>query len=127
MDLAQLLRDTAARLPDKKALTVASSGEEATYAELDAEVDRIATALQATGLSKGDRVAVGLPNSLQFVVAYFAVLRAGGVMIPLNIMLTTSEVKKVLFDSGARVAVTMDPFLDAVRKGAESTQVKHVI
>lgn len=127
MDLAQLLRDTAMRLPDKPALYVAATGTSMTYSELDSEVDRIAAALQGLGLAKGERVAVGLTNSTEFVIAYFAVLRAGGVMIPLNIMLTSSEVKKVLFDSGASIAIAMDPLLDTVRKGAEATQVKHVV
>lgn len=127
MDLPGYLRDTAARLPDKPALLVASSDVTLTYGALDAEVDRVAAALQGLGLKKGDRVAVGLPNSPEFVIAYFAVLRAGGVMIPLNIMLTPSEIKKVFFDSGTEIAITMDPFMEGVRKGAESTRVRHFV
>lgn len=118
MNLADLLRSSATTSPRKTALVVASTDATMTFAELDADVDRIAAALQARGLSKGDRVALALPNTAEFVISYFAVLRAGGVVIPFNVMLTAPEMRRILADAQARFAIAADPYLEAVRAAA---------
>ena len=72
-----MLRSTAARVPEKTALVVASTGETYTFADLDREADRVARALAAAGVSKGDRVALGMHNVAHFPFGYFGILRAG--------------------------------------------------
>jgi long-chain acyl-CoA synthetase len=126
MDLAELLRTTARRLPDKPALIAASSGVAIDYRALDAEVDRIAAGLQGLGLHAGDRVAIALPNSVGFVAAYLGILRAGGVMVPLNIMLMPNEVKQILEDAGVRFAFSAAPYSASLDK-AGATGLEKVI
>lgn len=121
MTLSDLLRASAGRLPDKTALHVASSAEEVSYSSLDTEVDRIAAGLQGSGVAPGDRVGICLGNVPDFIYAYLGVLRAGGVVVPLNVMLTAPEMRKILDDATPRVVITSDPFLQAVAKaGAPS-------
>jgi long-chain acyl-CoA synthetase len=125
MNLAGLLRDSAARLPEKVAFVAGSKSSERrlTYAELDAAVDDVSAGLRDLGVSTGDRVAIAMHNVLHFPIAYFGILRAGAVVVPLNVMLTGPEVHKILSDSGARVVLGAAPFVDVVRDGAPSEVV----
>ena len=77
-----------------------------TWAEVDAAVDRAAAGLRALGLATGDRVGLLLGNTLDFPVAYFGVLRAGLVAVPLNPAYTGAELRHALGDSGARALIT---------------------
>jgi long-chain acyl-CoA synthetase len=124
MNLSQMLRDTASRVPDRVALVVASSGDTVTFAALDQEADRVARGLIAAGVTKGDRVALGMHNVPHFPFAYFGILRAGAVVVPLNVMLTSEEVTRVLKDSETRVAIAAPPFADTVAAGAQELDVK---
>lgn len=119
-----MLRSTAARVPEKTALVVASTGETYTFADLDREADRVARALAAAGVSKGDRVALGMHNVAHFPFGYFGILRAGAVVVPLNIMLTETEVERVLADSEAKAAISAPPFVDVVTRGASALDVR---
>lgn len=121
MDLSRLLRATAARVPAKTALVVGSTGEAVTFGDLDREADRVARGLAAAGVAKGDRVALGMHNVVHFPFAYFGIVRAGGVVVPLNVMLTEKEIARVLSDSEAKVALTAPPFATAVEKAAAET------
>jgi long-chain acyl-CoA synthetase len=103
-NLADLLSRSASTSPDKAALVTA--GRTLTWAELNDAVDRLGGGLRADGLQPGDRVGLLLPNSVEFVVAYFAVLRAGLVAMPLNVSYTEAEVEHQITDSGARLVVT---------------------
>ena len=92
---------------------------ELTYDELDDAVARAAGLLTAEGVAPGDRVGVMLPNVAQFPVAYFGVLRAGAVVVPLNPLLKAREVAYHLTDSGARVLLAWHEAADAAHAGAE--------
>ena len=122
MAVADLLSATAGRLGGKKALTV-TDGTSVSFAELDAEVDRVAAGLVELGVGPGDRVAIGMPNCIEFVVAYFAVLRAGAVVVPLNVLLTAAEIARVIEHSGAKVVLAAGSFVDAVGKSKDVTVV----
>ena len=124
MNLADLLSGAATNHATKTALIVASTGERITFEQLEAEADRVAAGLHALGVQPGDRVAIGMPNVPHFVYAYFGVLRAGGVVLPLNIMLTEQETQAILEDSGTKVVLSGGPFVDVAR-GA-SDKVDHV-
>src|SRR6059036_4012950 len=73
-----------------------------TYAELDAASDRLAGALARRGVARGDRVTLFMPNSIDFVVAFYGTLRAGGVVNPINAQSKEREVRFQLADSGAK-------------------------
>ena len=115
MNLADRLRASAARLPDKTALVVrptSGSAGQVTYGQLDEAVDRAAAAFQAAGLSKGDRVALMVGNSEHFVEAFYGALRAGLVVVPLNITYTANEVAQILADSDAAAVVVGEAYHD---------------
>ena len=118
MNVSNLLRGTAQRLPDKVAL-IAPDGATVDFATWDREADRVATALRVAGVGNGDRVALALNNLVHFPFAYFGILRAGAVAIPLNIFLTEAEVARILTDAGARAAITAPPFEDVIRSAQD--------
>jgi long-chain acyl-CoA synthetase len=82
--LAELLSRAATDAADRVALVEAASGRRVTWAELDAEVDRVARGLNALGLVAGYRVVLALGNRIEFVTTYLATLRAGLVAVPVN-------------------------------------------
>jgi long-chain acyl-CoA synthetase len=92
---------------------------ELTYDQLDDAVARTAGLLKAKGVAPGDRVGVMLPNVPQFPVAYYGVLRAGGVVVPLNPLLKAREVAYHLADSGAKVLLAWHESADAAHAGAD--------
>jgi len=102
VNLAQLFTATAARQPDLTALRLDDAT--LTYAALDEASARVARLLESYGVAPGDRVGVMLPNVPEFAVAYYGVLRAGGVVVPMNPLLKAREVAYYLGDSGARLA-----------------------
>ncbi|MEJ2869101.1 fatty acyl-CoA synthetase [Actinomycetospora sp. OC33-EN08] len=83
-----------------------------TFAELDADANRVANALLARGVARGDRVAIFSHNSYAFVVAYFALARAGAISVPVNFNFTAGEVRYVLEDSAASGAVVEEALAD---------------
>ena len=90
------------RAPDRAA--VVFYGREITYRELREATDRLACALAALGVKKGDRVALYLLNSPQFIIAYFAALKCGATVTPISPVYTSHEVRYQLEDSGARAS-----------------------
>ena len=124
MNLSDLLAESAGRHPTKKALVVPGHGEHptVTYERLNEEVDRVAVALVGQGVTPGDRVAIAMHNTPEFLFAYFGTLRAGGVVVPLNIMLTATETRKILDDSQAKVLFVSDAFPHEASTEAGSVQ-----
>jgi long-chain acyl-CoA synthetase len=123
--LGELLRATARRFGDRVALVW--YGAEITYAELDQAADRFARALVGDGVRVGDRVALLLPNSPQFAIAYYGALRAGAIVVPLNPLYTAPELEQQLSDCGARVLVTLSTFHRTVGTVRRSVPLDHVI
>ncbi len=115
-NLATMLRESANDAPDKP---LALLGEMSfSYAQVDEVSGRVASALLALGLERGDKVAVQLPNLPQFLFCYFAILKAGLVMVPLNPLLRAPEVAYHLADSDAKLLITFESFADEAVKGA---------
>ena len=105
-----------------------SFGKVLTYGETDALVEQFAAYLLGElKLKKGDRVALMMPNCLQYPVATFGVLRAGLTVVNVNPLYTARELKHQLVDSGAAVLVVVDNFGDTVQQVIADTQVKQVI
>jgi long-chain acyl-CoA synthetase len=98
--IGQILPEARARFADKTALVI--GGRSLTFAELDGLAGRVASGLGRLGIGKGDRVTLYAPNSWQWAVAYHAVARLGGVLNPINVMLTPDEVAYVVKDCGAK-------------------------
>jgi long-chain acyl-CoA synthetase len=88
-----------------------------TWAELDRRIDAVAAGLSAHGLVAGHRVAISGPNSIEFVVAYLAILRAGYVAVPINPESTVTELRIMINDCGAKVLLSAeDPSLEGVHQ-----------
>ncbi len=101
-----VLDEAAERFPRRTALHF--YGRNLSYRELQEEVDAFASSLASLGVGKGDRVALYLVNSPQFVVAYFGVLKAGGTVVPVSPVYSSSELGFQLRDSGATHVVCQD-------------------
>ena len=86
-----------------------------TYAEFRRQAEHLAGFLQhACGVRRGDRVAIYLQNSPQFIIGYYAILRADAMVVPINPMLLTKEVEHIVTDSGARVLIVAQDQLSRV-------------
>jgi len=91
-------------------------GRKVSYRELRDQVDRFATALHDLGIKKGDKIALLLLNSPQFIIAYFGALKAGATLTAISPVYVSSEIKYQLEDSGARMIVCLDILYDNVEK-----------
>ena len=123
--LGDLPRRTAQRVPHK--LAVVDGATRLTYAELEAYVERTASALVDAGFAKGDRLALLSRNSWQFVVLNFAAARAGVALVPVNFMLGADEIAFILDHSGATGFVVEEAFVptaEAALASAARAQVR---
>jgi len=116
LNLASIVTERAAASP--AAVAVRLGALELTYAELDDRIARLATLLREKGLQQGDRVGVMLPNVLEFPISYYGVLRAGGVVVPMNVLLKRREIAFYLEDSGAELLLAWHGFAEEARSGA---------
>jgi long-chain acyl-CoA synthetase len=103
------------------------SGKEYTRRQLQDWAKRLATALYNLGVRKGDVVAIYLPNSPQFIVAYSAILRIGAVVTPISPLFVPREVAYQLNDSRAKTIITTDLFYDKLKQIKDETLLKTVI
>jgi len=131
--LDQLLADSAAKHPDQKAIVfggrVGSRIMDAamTYQELDAAVNRFASSLQRLGVEQGDRVAIIMPNCPQFVIAFYGILRAGGIAVPCNFLYSAAELEHHLAYAGAEIACVLSPYYEKVHSIRAAAGLRHVI
>jgi len=102
-------------------------GKELSYAQVDALSQTFGAYLQSLGLVRGDRVAVMMPNVLQYPVVVVAILRAGFTLVNVNPLYTPRELEHQLKDSGATVIVILENFAATLEKCVASTPVKHVV
>jgi long-chain acyl-CoA synthetase len=123
-NLAVILSESTHSSPDRPVAVFA--GGQLTYRELDQASDRLAASLTAIGIKPGEPVALQLPNIPQFLISYFGILKAGGIVVPLNVMLTAPEVAFHLGDSGARVLITWEGILAEAAKGAEAAGLDRI-
>ncbi len=102
-------------------------GKELSYAQVDEYSRAFGARMQALGLQPGDRIAIMMPNVLQYPVAVFGALRAGLVVVNTNPLYTARELKHQLKDSGARAIVIMENFANVLEAVIDDTDVEHVI
>lgn len=123
--LVELMQDSFKRYGDLPAFNF--MGRNMSYAELDRLSQVFAAYLQGLGLAAGDRVAIMLPNVLQYPVAVAAVLRAGFVVVNINPLYTSRELEMQLKDSGAKAIVILENFAATLQSCLANTSVKHVV
>ena len=117
-NLASFVTDSAERVGDRPALKLDDT--EVTYSMLEEGSARVAGLLKSKGLEKGDRVGIMLPNVPYFPITYYGVLRAGGVVVPMNPLLKGREVQFYLEDPAAKLFFAWGDFEEAAAKGAEA-------
>lgn len=119
-----MLEGAAARHPDRPA--IAFFGKHVSYADLLREVERFSAVLAGLGVKKGDRVGLLLPNCPQYVIAFYATVRLGAIVVGNNPLYTKRELAHQLKDAGIKVVVVLDqlyPSFDAVREQVGFRQV----
>ena len=119
--VGQAFDEATERAPDSTA--VIFYGRTISYRELREAADRFAAALSHLGVAKGDRVALYLLNSPQFIIAYFAALKCGAAVTPISPVYTSHEVRHQLADSGARAVVCQDILYENVRKSGAAPEL----
>jgi len=102
-------------------------GKEQTYGQVDSLSEAFGTYLQGLGLVKGDRVAVMMPNVLQYPIAVAGILRAGFTLVNVNPLYTARELEHQLKDSGAKAIVILENFASTLEKCLAATPVKHIV
>jgi long-chain acyl-CoA synthetase len=115
LNLASIVTESAERSPDSPAIRLGDA--ELSYAALDDASAQLAALLREKELEQGDRVGVMLPNVPQFPIAYYGVLRAGGVVVPMNVLLKRREIAFYLEDSGAKLLLAWHGFAEEAREG----------
>ncbi len=108
-------------------LAFSCMGKSITFQELDLASTQFAAYLQSLGLNKGDRVALMMPNVLQYPIALLGALKAGCVVVNVNPMYTSRELAHQLKDSGADMLVILENFAHVYEKAANQVAVKHVL
>ncbi len=123
--LFDLLEETAKKYPESPCTIF--KGAVITYREMNELTDRLAGALADLGVKKGDRVGIFMPNTPQFVIAYFGILKAGGVVVATNPLYTPREIEHQVKDAGIEIMLVMSNFYNTIKKAQPNTPIKKVI
>lgn len=105
MNISNLITRNNSLYPNRKAIICGDDGREFTWAEFEKNVNKVGNALLKMEVKRGDRVAIYLPNSPEFLFTYFAAARIGAVATPFNILYKTGEITHILNNSRAKVLV----------------------
>jgi long-chain acyl-CoA synthetase len=124
MNIAQHVERAAKFFPDHPAIIF--EGAELSYRELNLRASRLANALKANGVQRGDRVALYLPNIPNFAICYVAALKAGAVAVSINSIFKSEEVKYIINDSGSSVLFTVGELLPNIPR-ADCPSLHHVV
>jgi acyl-CoA synthetase (AMP-forming)/AMP-acid ligase II len=125
-DVTSFVLERAGELGDKPALIDGPTGRTITYAEVDQATRALAAGLVARGFGAGDALAIYMPNLPEYAVAFHGVARTGGRATTANPLYTARELEHQLRDSGAKILITIPPFLDVAREAAAGAGVDDV-
>jgi acyl-CoA synthetase (AMP-forming)/AMP-acid ligase II len=125
-DVASFTLEGAAERGEKPALIDGPTGRTIAYGELEHAVNAFAAGLAARGFAPGDALAVHMPNLPEYAVAFHGVARAGGRATTVNPLYTARELEHQLRDSGAKILLTVPPFLDVAQEAAAAAGVEDV-
>lgn len=123
--LAELIRESVEQYP--KSVALEFFGRTTTYAELGDLIERAANGLRALGVRKGDPVAISLPNCPQHVVAFYAVLRLGAIVVEHNPLYTEGEMEHQFADHGARFAIVWDKVVGTIQQFSPEHAVDTIV
>jgi long-chain acyl-CoA synthetase len=123
--LFHFLEESARKYPNRPC--VVFKGGKISYAEMDELTDRLAAAFAAMGVKKGDPVGIFMPNTPQFVIAYYAILKAGGIVVATNFLYTPREIEHQLNDAGVEVMIVLSNFYEKVKEVQPKTKLKKLI
>jgi long-chain acyl-CoA synthetase len=123
--LFHFLEESARKYPDR-ACTI-FKGAVITYKAMNAITDRVAAALVDMGVKKGDRVGIFMPNTPQFVMAFYGILKAGGVVVATNPLYTPPEIEHQASDAGIEYMFVMTNFYNTIKKAQPKTKIKKLI
>jgi len=123
--LYHFLEESARKYPN--APCTIFKGATITYREMNEITDRVAGGLAAMGVKKGDRVGMFLPNTPQFVMIYFGILKAGGVVVATNPLYTPKEIEHQVNDAGIETMFVMSNFYKTIKTAQPNTKIKKLI
>lgn len=124
LNVAYLVRESAKEHPDKAALLF--DGGSLTFGQVDALSNQLAAGLRSKGFGRGTKIALQLPNIPQFVIAYFGILKAGCVVVPMNVLLKAPEVAFQLGNSQAKALISWAGTAEEAEKAVGSAGVEHL-
>ncbi len=122
----KLIEETTKRLPDKVCM-INFDGKSYTFSQLNAAITRFAKALKSLGIEKGDVVAIDMPNSPEYVIAFHGILKSGATITTLNPLYKEKEIAYQLNDSKAKAIITVNPILPLIETLKEDTFLEHII
>ena len=114
MNSSQLVARNARKYPKSEAI-ISPEGS-LTYKELDEKVNQLAHGLVMSGITKGDRVCLFMPNTPEFIISYFAIQRIGAIVVPVNAKFTLDEVQYIINHSEAKGLIAHEMVFSAVEK-----------
>ncbi len=123
--LYHFIENAAAKYPDQACAIF--KGSVITYSEMDEITNRLAGALAAMGVKKGTPVGIFMPNSPQFVMAFYAILKAGGIVVATNPLYTGREIEHQMKDSGTEIMLVMSNFYSMIKEVQPKTPIKKLI
>jgi acyl-CoA synthetase (AMP-forming)/AMP-acid ligase II len=123
--ISEYLRDIALRYPDQIAIDF--YGTRISYRELNEKIDRFAWGLVSLDLQGGDRVAIQMPNCPQYIIGFFGILRAGGVVVAMNPMFKAAELEYEIEDATPKIFICSDQLYQNVAGIRKKVGLKHLI
>ncbi len=123
--LFHFLKEAARKYPDRPCTIF--KGAKITYAEMDAITDRLAAGLVEMGVKRGQPVGIFMPNTPQFIMAFYAILKAGGAVVATNPLYTAREIEHQMNDSGVEIMLVMSNFYNLLCQVRPKTRLKRFI
>ena len=123
--LDEFLDDAAQSYPNATATIFFNAKR--TWKQISDDAWRFANGLRSMGVKKGDRVAILLPNTPQFIIAFYGALRAGAIVVPCNPLYTVPELRHQLQDAGAETIIVLSRLYPVVKAAREGTKIRHVL
>ena len=123
--LFKLLEEAAKKYPNRPCTIF--KGAVITYQEMNQLTDRLAAGLAEIGIKKGDRVGIFMPNIPQFVLSYFAILKAGAIVVATNPLYTSREIEHQVNDAGIEIMLVMSSFYKLLKETQPRTKIRTLI
>jgi long-chain acyl-CoA synthetase len=123
--LFYFLEEAARKYPDVPCTIFKSA--KISYKEMNAMTDRLAAGLADLGVKKGDRVGIFMPNTPQFIMAYFAILKTGGIVVATNPLYSPREIEHQVNDSGVEIMLVMSNFYNMLKGVQPKTKIRKVV